>query len=133
MRNPTHIAVCLGYHPTGICQWPTRPEKRQCDACQLYCANIAERNRIPVVENAELARSLFLKWNAEIKIPENVICKTRCSLVTYGDEDRLCAFYRNTINAFGMLLFRPLRRLRVVIAYRAALTIEMREIENNRF
>ncbi|MGK7293691.1 hypothetical protein ACSRCJ_30005, partial [Salmonella enterica] len=39
---------------------------------------------------------------------------------TYGDEDRLCAFYRNTINAFGMLL-QATAKVKRVIAYRAAL------------
>lgn len=70
VRNPTHIAVCLGYHPTDM-PIPRVLEKGS-DAQANYIVNIAERNCIPVVENVELARSLFFEVERGDKIPETL-------------------------------------------------------------
>ncbi|EBC3117436.1 EscU/YscU/HrcU family type III secretion system export apparatus switch protein, partial [Salmonella enterica] len=70
VRNPTHIAVCLGYHPTDM-PIPRVLEKGS-DAQANYIVNIAERNCIPVVENVDLARSLFFEVERGDKIPETL-------------------------------------------------------------
>lgn len=70
VRNPTHIAVCLGYHPTEM-PVPRVLEKGS-DACARHIVNLAEHNLIPVVENVSLARSLFFEVERGEKIPDSL-------------------------------------------------------------
>ncbi|ECG8588909.1 EscU/YscU/HrcU family type III secretion system export apparatus switch protein [Salmonella enterica subsp. salamae] len=70
VRNPTHIAVCLGYHPTDM-PVPRVLEKGS-NTLANYIVTLAERNFIPVVENVDLARALFYDVNRGDKIPETL-------------------------------------------------------------
>jgi flagellar biosynthetic protein FlhB len=65
--NPTHVAIALRYAPPDV---PV-PEiiVRAVDAAALAVRALAERERIPVVENVALARWLFRTGDAGRAIP----------------------------------------------------------------
>ncbi len=65
--NPTHIAVALAYRPPRI---PV-PEvlATACDAVAVHVRELAALYRIPIVENAELARALYRDARAGAAIP----------------------------------------------------------------
>lgn len=70
VRNPTHIAVCLGYHPVDM-PVPKVLEKGS-DARAEHIVDFAARNAISVVENIPLARALFYDVNCGESIPESL-------------------------------------------------------------
>lgn len=70
VRNPTHIAICLGYHPVDM-PVPKVLEKGS-DARANHIVNLAERHGIPVVENILLARTLFHDIDRGENIPESL-------------------------------------------------------------
>jgi flagellar biosynthesis protein FlhB len=65
--NPTHVAIALRYAPPAV----DVPEilVRAADAAALAVRTLAERERIPIVENAALARLLFRTGEAGRAIP----------------------------------------------------------------
>ncbi|CNH68099.1 secretion system apparatus protein SsaU [Yersinia aldovae] len=69
VRNPTHIAVCLGYDPVEM-PVPTILEKGT-DARAEHIVSLALRESIPVVENIALARQLFHDVKCGEMIPES--------------------------------------------------------------
>lgn len=70
VRNPTHIAVCLGYDPVEM-PIPQVLEKGA-DEWALHIVNLAYNKDIPVVENRLLARSLFNDVGRGETIPESL-------------------------------------------------------------
>ncbi|HGY3147846.1 TPA: EscU/YscU/HrcU family type III secretion system export apparatus switch protein [Morganella morganii] len=70
IRNPTHIAVCLGYDPAET-PIPTVLEKGT-DARAEHIVAFATRQSVPVVENIALARQLFFSVNTGDVIPESL-------------------------------------------------------------
>ncbi|CAJ0994000.1 EscU/YscU/HrcU family type III secretion system export apparatus switch protein [Sodalis praecaptivus] len=68
IRNPTHIAICLGYHPQEM------PVPRVLDKGMAGRAgqivDLAQRAAVPVVENIPLARALFQHVGCGDRIPE---------------------------------------------------------------
>ncbi|WP_342322909.1 EscU/YscU/HrcU family type III secretion system export apparatus switch protein [Kosakonia sp. BYX6] len=70
VRNPTHFAVCIGYHPTDM-PVPRVLEKGRGDSAS-HIIKLAEYNLIPVVENISLARALFFEVERGDKIPESL-------------------------------------------------------------
>lgn len=70
IRNPTHIAICLGYHPTDI-PVPKVLEKGS-DRRAQHIVNLAMHNQIPIVENISLARKLFLEVDCGENIPDSL-------------------------------------------------------------
>lgn len=70
IRNPTHIAICLGYNPTTM-PIPRVLEKSMGNIA-LHIVSLAEQNSIPVVENMNLARALYADVARGDKIPETL-------------------------------------------------------------
>ena len=70
VRNPNHIAVCLFYDAQES-PIPKVLEKAK-DHMALHIVSLAERNRIPVVENVPLARSLYAEVESGGFIPEEL-------------------------------------------------------------
>lgn len=70
IRNPTHIAICLGYDPAGI-PIPTVLAKGT-DARAEHIVAFAVSHSVPVVENIALARQLFSGVKAGDAIPESL-------------------------------------------------------------
>lgn len=70
VRNPTHIAICLGYHPQDM-PIPQVLEKGENHRAALIIA-LAEQESIPVVENIPLARKLFREVERGKTIPESL-------------------------------------------------------------
>lgn len=68
VRNPTHIAVCLGYHPVTM-PVPCVLEKGT-DARAEHIAHLAQQAAIPIVENVAVARALFYDVKCGERIPE---------------------------------------------------------------
>lgn len=69
VTNPTHFAVALEYRPPAI---PVpRVLCRGADEIALEVRRIAERNNVPIVENIELARTLFARGRPGREIPED--------------------------------------------------------------
>ncbi|BAE74583.1 Yop proteins translocation protein U [Sodalis glossinidius str. 'morsitans'] len=70
IRNPTHIAICLGYHPIDM------PVPRVLDKGTAERAgqivDLAQRAAVPVVENIPLARALFQHVGCGDRIPETL-------------------------------------------------------------
>jgi flagellar biosynthesis protein FlhB len=67
ITNPTHFAVALKYDTTSM-QAPVVVAKGQ-DLVALRIREIAEENKVPVVENPPLARALFSSTEIEQEIP----------------------------------------------------------------
>lgn len=67
IRNPTHIAICLGYDPVET-PIPTVFEKGV-EARAEHIVALAIRESVPVVENIALARQLFFSVKAGEAIP----------------------------------------------------------------
>lgn len=70
IRNPTHIAICLGYHPVET-PIPKVLEKGL-DARAEYIIALALRESVPVVTNISLARQLFYNVKDGEIIPESL-------------------------------------------------------------
>ncbi len=70
IRNPTHIAICLGYDPVEM-QVPRILEKGV-DARAEHIVALAQKASIPVVENISLARQLFYHVKDGETIPESL-------------------------------------------------------------
>lgn len=70
VRNPTHFAVCLGYHPTEM-PVPRVLEKGRGERAS-HIIRLAEQSVVPVVENITLARALFFEVERGDKIPESL-------------------------------------------------------------
>lgn len=70
VRNPTHIAICLGYDPVDM-PIPRMLDKGV-DARAQHIVNLALREAIPVVENIALARQLFQEVQHGEMIPESL-------------------------------------------------------------
>ncbi|MGG1905392.1 EscU/YscU/HrcU family type III secretion system export apparatus switch protein [Enterobacter ludwigii] len=70
IRNPTHIAICLGYDPVDT-PIPTVLEKGV-EARAEQIVALATRESVPVVENIALARQLFFSVKAGEAIPESL-------------------------------------------------------------
>jgi flagellar biosynthesis protein FlhB len=69
VTNPTHFAVALEYRPPQI---PVpRVLCRAADEMAFEVRRIAENNDIPIIENIELARSLFARTKPGKEIPED--------------------------------------------------------------
>jgi flagellar biosynthesis protein FlhB len=69
VTNPTHFAVALEYRPPAI---PVpRVLCRGADGIAFEVRRIAELNDVPIVENIELARTLFARGRAGREIPED--------------------------------------------------------------
>lgn len=69
ITNPTHFAVALQYD-TATMKAPIVVAKGK-DLIALKIREIAEKNKIPVVENPPLARALFASTDLEKEIPIN--------------------------------------------------------------
>ncbi|MEZ5691965.1 MAG: flagellar biosynthesis protein FlhB [Rickettsiales bacterium] len=69
ITNPTHFAVALRYDSATMSA-PTMVAKGQ-DLIALKIRQIAEENKIPVVENPPLARALFSSAELDKEIPIN--------------------------------------------------------------
>lgn len=65
VRNPTHIAVCLGYHPTDM------PIPRVLEKAVMLKLTISltslNATASPLLKMLSWPAHYFLKWNAEIK------------------------------------------------------------------
>ena len=70
IRNPTHFAVALRYKP-GIDDAPVVLAKGQ-DSVALRIVQIAEENKISVVENVPLARALYAQAELNQQIPPDL-------------------------------------------------------------
>ena len=70
IRNPTHFAVALRYKP-GLDDAPIVLAKGQ-DAVALRIVQIAEENKVAVVENVPLARALYAQAELNQFIPEEL-------------------------------------------------------------
>ena len=70
IRNPTHFAVALRYKP-GRDDAPIVLAKGQ-DAVALRIVQIAEENKVAVVENVPLARALYAQAELNQFIPEEL-------------------------------------------------------------
>ena len=70
VRNPTHFAVCLFYHPDDA-PLPIVIEKGKGERAALIIA-LAERQGIPIVENIALARALHRDVVCGDTIPETL-------------------------------------------------------------
>ena len=70
IRNPTHFAVALRYKP-GRDDAPIVLAKGQ-DAIALRIVQIAEENKVAVVENVPLARALYAQAELNQFIPEEL-------------------------------------------------------------
>ncbi|NBX04158.1 MAG: flagellar biosynthesis protein FlhB [Alphaproteobacteria bacterium] len=68
ITNPTHFAVALTYD-TGKMQAPLVVAKGQ-DLIALKIREIAEANKVPIVENPPLARALFSSAELNEEIPQ---------------------------------------------------------------
>lgn len=67
VANPEHVAVALEYRPPHV---PVpRVLVRAADAAARNLRNVAERHRVPVVENVALARALYRDVRAGDPIP----------------------------------------------------------------
>lgn len=67
VANPQHVAVALEYRPPSV---PVpRVLVRAADATAARVRALAERHRIPIVENVELARALYRDGRAGEPIP----------------------------------------------------------------
>lgn len=70
VRNPTHIAVCLGYHPTNM---PVpRVLEKGTDGLAEQIILLANREAVAVVENVDLARMLYREVRCGETIPESM-------------------------------------------------------------
>lgn len=67
ITNPTHYAIALKYDQTEM-DAPTMLAKGA-DAVALRIREVAQENKIPIVENAPLARALFEQMEIEQTIP----------------------------------------------------------------
>ncbi len=67
VTNPTHVAVALEYRPPRVCV-PRVLARAAGDAARRV-REIAERHRVPIVENAWLARALYRDGRAGEAIP----------------------------------------------------------------
>jgi flagellar biosynthetic protein FlhB len=67
ITNPTHFAVALSYERTKM-RAPKCVAKGQ-DAVALKIREVAEANKVPVIENKLLARALFAAVDVEEDIP----------------------------------------------------------------
>ncbi|MBV8363389.1 MAG: EscU/YscU/HrcU family type III secretion system export apparatus switch protein [Candidatus Eremiobacteraeota bacterium] len=67
VTNPVHIAVALQYRPPDVAV--PRVLIRACEGAALRLRGEAERNGVPVVEDAPLARSLYASTVAGEPIP----------------------------------------------------------------
>jgi type III secretion protein U len=87
VRNPTHIAVCLRYEE-GETPLPQVLEYGR-DALALHIVSLAEKQRIPVVENVPLARALLASTRPGDYIPEPLFAAVAqvLSLVMDAMED----------------------------------------------
>lgn len=70
VRNPTHIAICVGFDPLEM-PIPKILEKGV-DALAEHIVNLALQESIPVVENIGLARQLFSDVKCGETIPESL-------------------------------------------------------------
>ena len=70
IRNPTHIAICLGYDPVTM-PVPKILDKGA-DTQATHIVSLALREAIPVVENIPLARQLFHQVARGDAIPESL-------------------------------------------------------------
>ena len=70
IRNPTHFAVALRYKP-GVDDAPIVLAKGQ-DSVALRIVQIAEENRVAVVENVPLARALYAQAELNQQIPPDL-------------------------------------------------------------
>ncbi len=70
IRNPTHIAICLGYDPVDT-PIPTVLEKGV-EARAEHIVALAIRESVPVVENIALARKLFFSVKSGEAISESL-------------------------------------------------------------
>jgi flagellar biosynthetic protein FlhB len=67
IRNPTHFAVALRYHPEED-NAPVVLAKGQ-DELALRIVRVAEENNVAVMENVPLARALYAKTELNQEIP----------------------------------------------------------------
>lgn len=70
VRNPTHVAVCL-YYRRDETPLPEVIEIGR-DEMALHIAALAERERVPVVENVPLARALASRLGVGQRIPPDL-------------------------------------------------------------
>ncbi|WP_342222053.1 EscU/YscU/HrcU family type III secretion system export apparatus switch protein [Candidatus Fukatsuia endosymbiont of Tuberolachnus salignus] len=70
VRNPTHFAVCLFYHPEEA-PLPVVIEKGHAEVARTII-RLAEQMEVPVVENVSLARALHSDVNCGDVIPEHL-------------------------------------------------------------
>lgn len=70
IRNPTHVAVALRYHP-GEDEAPY-VLAMGLDALALRIVSVAEENNITVIENVPLARALYDKSDLNRQIPPSL-------------------------------------------------------------
>ena len=67
IRNPTHYAVALRYHPDEDAA-PIVLAKGM-DSMALRIVKIAEENKVPTIENVPLARALYADAELDQEIP----------------------------------------------------------------
>ncbi|VEA37511.1 secretion system apparatus protein SsaU [Salmonella enterica subsp. enterica] len=65
VRNPTHIAVCLGYHPTDM-QYHVSWKKAVMLKLTILLTSL-NATASPLLKMLSWPAHYFLKWNAEIK------------------------------------------------------------------
>jgi len=70
VRNPTHVAVALRYHP-GEDEAPVVLAKG-IDALALRIVKVAEEHNVTVLENVPLARALYAKSELNSQIPPDL-------------------------------------------------------------
>ncbi|WP_253376750.1 EscU/YscU/HrcU family type III secretion system export apparatus switch protein [unidentified bacterial endosymbiont] len=70
VRNPTHIAICLNYHPTEMPVPQVVEKGRNARAAHIVC--LAAQFSVPVVENIPLAHQLYNEVGCGETIPETL-------------------------------------------------------------
>ncbi|HEU4621083.1 MAG TPA: EscU/YscU/HrcU family type III secretion system export apparatus switch protein, partial [Burkholderiaceae bacterium] len=68
VTNPTHIAVALRYDPSGDAPVPVITFKGQ-NELALLLRRLAREERVPIIENVALARSLYASTDADDTVP----------------------------------------------------------------
>jgi flagellar biosynthesis protein FlhB len=71
VMNPTHYAVCIRYKKSKGDEVP-RVIAKGVDSVAMYMKEIAEREGVPVIQNAPLARDLYARRDAGEYIPEDL-------------------------------------------------------------
>lgn len=71
IMNPTHYAVCIRYKKSKGDEVP-RVIAKGVDSVALYIKEIAEKEGVPVIQNAPLARDLYARRDAGDYIPEDL-------------------------------------------------------------